>query len=95
MSEVLPAQWMGYGTASSWVFTIIVSSTTPPFFRSIKEFTYLLYMFFMLLVLAYPITPAVDRLLLALREGNQGQDEERDHGRVFVGLAGGAGRHAQ
>eukprot|EP00826_Nyctotherus_ovalis_P065268 TRINITY_DN958_c0_g2_i23.p1 TRINITY_DN958_c0_g2~~TRINITY_DN958_c0_g2_i23.p1 ORF type:complete len:192 (+),score=36.30 TRINITY_DN958_c0_g2_i23:892-1467(+) len=40
MSEILPLQWMGYGTASSWVFTNIVGLSVPALLRNIKAFTY-------------------------------------------------------
>lgn len=40
MSEILPLQWMGYGTASSWVFTNIVGISVPILLRTIKAFTY-------------------------------------------------------
>jgi len=44
MSEILPTQWMGYGTASSWLFTIFVSLTTPYFFNYLGRWTYFIYL---------------------------------------------------
>lgn len=50
MSEILPSQWMGYGTASSWVFTILVTITVPPMLNSIGYVTYLIFLVCMVLV---------------------------------------------
>eukprot|EP00826_Nyctotherus_ovalis_P010762 TRINITY_DN12820_c0_g1_i10.p1 TRINITY_DN12820_c0_g1~~TRINITY_DN12820_c0_g1_i10.p1 ORF type:complete len:197 (+),score=41.03 TRINITY_DN12820_c0_g1_i10:379-969(+) len=47
ISEILPSQWMGYGTASSWVFTILISSVSPPLLSAISYGTYLIFAGFM------------------------------------------------
>jgi len=47
MSEILPTVWMGYGVASSWVFTILVGLSVPYLFAGIGYWTYLLFVIFM------------------------------------------------
>ncbi|MGL5385959.1 MAG: sugar porter family MFS transporter [Serratia sp. (in: enterobacteria)] len=48
ISEILPSQWMGYGAASSWVFTIIISLTTPYMLSGIGRWTFLIFLVFMI-----------------------------------------------
>lgn len=51
MSEILPTKWMGYGTASSWIFTNIVGYTTPLMLDHIKFWTYEIFFAFMCFVI--------------------------------------------
>ena len=53
MSEILPTAWMGYGVASSWIFTILVGLSTPYFFAGISYWTYFIYFIFMIGVFLY------------------------------------------
>ena len=47
ISEILPSQWMGYGAAASWIFTIIISLTTPYMLSGIGRWTFLIFLIFM------------------------------------------------
>jgi len=51
MSEILPSQWMGYGTASSWIFTILIGLVSPVLLDSIKYYTYVIFAALMALVI--------------------------------------------
>ena len=51
IAEVLPPEWMSYGVASSWLFTILVTISTPYFLNWISRFTFALYAGFMILVI--------------------------------------------
>ncbi|MGL5389772.1 MAG: sugar porter family MFS transporter [Serratia sp. (in: enterobacteria)] len=47
VSEILPSQWMGYGAASSWTFTVIVGLVTPYMLSGIGRWSFLIFLMFM------------------------------------------------
>jgi len=46
VAEILPAVWMGYSVASSWVFTIIIAIGSPYFVDGIGRWIFFIYLLF-------------------------------------------------
>lgn len=46
VAEILPAVWMGYGVASSWIFSIAIAVATPYCIDGIGKWTFFILLMF-------------------------------------------------